>query len=449
MKKYIHFFLSCCLLAGLTISFHQITVAETVATAVRASKHAPEWDAASEKKLSSDTGAADPNIAARPYIQIAPNGTIMIVYNKQMTDLSTDRDPYYVRSTNNGTSWSAPAAIFTSPGEANRSLQVHFDYAANSVAHAVWSESEKILRYAREGTPWISQPLAVAQTGGSVDNPKIIASGSNTLDIVWAQNDGLGPRIRHTRSNNGGSNWSMIGTLPGDFDSRFPAFVNGPDGKLHVIWEQDFIEQGVVKSVVMYAQGTPASGNVTWSLPVKISKLGNGANKDAERPEIEMVGSSLQVTFTVRRNLSNDTQFVYLTKCSSGCTNASNWTQLSTPISGQSVAVNADSPTFIVSDLIYARGCLYAYFHGIVGDKEPNEQILGVNHCDNWSSSPRDEVTLPTTQAVNPSYDVSDEWMHLAYERASEQGGENIREIYYIRGELPPLTLYLPFIAKN
>jgi hypothetical protein len=421
--------------------------------AAREIPHAPDWDGTAPKLI---TGTAAPNIADRPYIDIAPNGNkLIIVYNRRLN--AGGNDPYFSQSTNGGQTWSSPAPIYSSPGVGTNSLEVNLAIDANGTGHAVWVESDSKILYAKQSNWGGNSPTTI---DGDVNNiqtssPRIIASGNNTLDVIWTATKLTGlTRVWHRRSTNGGNSWGDKSPIsPATVEALFTDFAVDGNGNLNVVWEQTDTNNPQTGAFIHYRKGTVSGSTITWSTPIRIGDVsadpdGNGpipANgRSARRPIIVAADGRLHVAFTT--HWQDASQWVHFVACSSACQNISNWSD-DTPVSGTVVGVNANSPKYIVSDIFSVRGCIHIYFHGIDSTLQNNELILGVNSCDNWASFGRDQVTEPQLQSLHTSSVLTEEFIHMVYEQTGNQG--STRQIYYRRGLPPPFTLYLPFAVKD
>ena len=447
MKQNLRQFLPLLLLLGLSLYLSGQVSAEIAARDI---PNAPDWDDEAPK-LISDTGG--PNIADRPYIAAAPNGNkLIIVYNRRMS-AGNDKDPYFSRSTNGGQNWTSPAPIYTSLGTAFNSLEVNLEIDANGTGHAVWVEADTQIRYSREQN-WGSSSIPIDDVFVQASSPQIVASGNNTLDIIWtAANLGL-TQVFHKRSTNGGNSWSAENSVsPSNVEALFTDFAIDNNGILHVIWEQTYIAGAQQGSYIYYTRGTPSGPSINWSTPARIGDVSGDPDgggpieqhaRSARRPVILAANGRLHVAFTT--HWQDASQWVYYVTCSAACQNGQNWS-IESSISGAVVGVNANSPKYIVSDIFTVKGCIYTYFHGIDDTLENNELILGVNSCDGWSSIGRDVVTQPQTQSLHTSSVLTDDFVHMVYEQTGNQG--TTRQIYYRRGLPPPFNLYLPFMAKG
>ncbi|MCB9007626.1 MAG: hypothetical protein H6656_09730 [Ardenticatenaceae bacterium] len=371
----------------------------------------------------------------------APNGrTVMVGFVRQMSATESDTDVYYRRSTNNGAagSWSLVTRIHSSGGV--RSTELDLDYDSSNKAHAVWVENGLQLHYAHEDD-WASNTSAIRSTSATgITNPRIIASGSSNIDIVWAEFDGSQWQIFHTRSKNGGTSWAVaknqvsVGSL--DFSTRPALAVSG--NTIYVVWEEGLFTAGT-----QYSQGTvnTTTNTVTWTTARTISTASGATN--AKQPQITLAGNTRHVAYTERFNGTQ--QYIHHIQCSSNCTGATvsnNWQSRGNPISGQVLGVHASNPFDLTSTISQIGGCTFVYFHGLISGND-NEQIWGTSSCGNWATSPKDEITDFETRAIFPNMDVQNNWwVYLVFE---EFVSEDIRQIRFLRNV--PAT-YIPFLSK-
>ena len=414
-------------LVTLTLGFYSLAIAEPEKPAVPDAP--PTWEDTIVISTG-DNGARLPSVAA------APNGKdVIVAYVSQRSANNENTDPYYHDSFNNGATFPGnPAPINTNASTETIDVAIAFD--ANNKAHALWIEQtttdNRQLRYAQEDNwPNTSSLRSSVTNPGVIFTPRIVASGTNTLNIVWAENSsGIITDIYHARSTNGGSTWPISGVIIDNTDlSQFPDLAVGNNGIIHVVWSE-----GLVTSKVYYVQGTVSGNSVNWSAEIPISDRSSATN--ALEPSIFVNGSVVQVSYTDR--LSGDSQFVHYLRCASSCTNINNWISSNNPVSGQAVGANVGDPFDVSSTLVQAGGCSYIYFHGVRTGS--NEQILGVDSCGRWASSARDVVTPSNFRALNPDLAVQNNWwIYLVYEDKSNE------EIQFQRN-LP--AIYLPLVVK-
>ncbi|MCB8942810.1 MAG: exo-alpha-sialidase [Ardenticatenaceae bacterium] len=441
-------FLPLVVLLGLTVYLSGRADADVV---VRDIPHAPDWDVSSPV-LISDT--ANPNVNDRPYIAAGSNGNkLIIVYNRKMGS-GNDKDPYFSRSTNGGQSWSSPAPIHTSLGEAFNSLEVNIEIDANNVGHAVWVEANNTIMYSKEGNWGNNSPTPIYNAIVQASSPQIVASGSNTLDLIWTAADFGLTQVWHRRSTDGGNTWSSENAIsPDNVEALFADVDVDDNGNLHVAWEQTDSVHPQTGSFIYYTKGTVAGSSINWSTPVRVGDVSEASgpfpadSRSARRMVILTDGNRVHVAFTTfwEDEDLNDSQWVHYATCYNSCQSSSNWTD-DVSISGEVVSVNDNSPKYIVSDILKIRGCTHVYFHGIDDTLEENEILLGVNSCDAWAANGRDGVTSSQNQSLHTSLVATDDHVHIVYEQTGDDG--STRQIFYRRGTPPPFNLYLPVVAR-
>lgn len=458
MKMMSRLFLLLIILAALAFFFGQMAW-EGVATAApdiptAAPPHAPIWSA---PQLVVTESAVEPKVAAN---RQEGSQDVLIAFNRRLGE-GGNNDPYYRRSTNNGQTWTTAAPIHNSPTLASNSVEVDVVFSGNGVAHALWVEN-RALAYAPESR-WptnntsnlptlISNP--VIPPGAA--SPLLVATGESILDVIWSEGDGVNPNIYHARSTNGGVSWPIKGIIRSTPpESRVPSLAVSPtdDNRLYAVWEEQ-VAGAVVTStaVIMFAQGTVSGGSVSWSNPIVIS-TNAGDNVAFEQPEIIANSQGLHVTYSYH-DLANEVQLVYYVKCGFNCTQASNWSGL-TNVGGQFVEVNGTLPFYVISNMVTYGYCVQVYYHGVKLDLlQENEQIWGVNNCDNWSGGGVDEVTDPvTTRAVSPNMDVgAGGWIYMVY---SEVLASDLLQTHFVSSQdddtiiVPFAGVFLPIIFRN
>lgn len=394
----------------------------------------PDWDSPPPGTLLSTNAPLGAEI---PIIRSSPDGSrLMTVYNRWITG-QNDRDPYYVISTNNGQSWSNPAPVYASA--ATNSGEVYIAFDANNVAHAVWSEPTGIF-YSRYSSGSWSSPQTISLPLFNFNAwPHIVASGTNTLDIIW----GAGnlpvqqPDIYHARSVDGGQNWSGASPIYSSIaTSSRPNIGVDSSGYLHAVWQERTATPG---NEIRYAQGLPSGTTVFWSAPTIISSVGT---LDANTPRINIVDDDLHVTYAETVAGAPAVQFIHYTVCGANCILTASWSSPQN-ISQQAVVVNQSDPYFLVSELVSGNNCLFVFFHGKQSD-QANETVWDINSCSGWNSGGRDQVTAPADRAIYPSATISNSGLvHAAYQRVN--GSD--RQIYYMRGNLPQ-GVFLPYLSK-
>lgn len=424
-----------------------LLVSQTVA-AVPAAPDAPDGTPNWEGEISITNNTYGSRL---PVITAAANSkTVIVGFLRQMSSAENDTDAYYSRSTNNGRTWSAPARIRTASSQA-KGLDVTLD--ANSVGHAVWIEETTgppltlSLRYASQSSWASNQSIQLSSvTDNIILFPKIVATGNNTLTVVWAETDGANVRLFYKRSINGGSNWGAK-TLVGGADVKHLDLAADSNGNLHLVWEDGVFVNPVLFPEIHYAKGTGSGSTISWTTTTTPISNKSGPLNPIE-PKIA-VDDALHVSFTDR--VSDQQQDIHYISCqiNRNCTQLGNWqnAQNGNPIMS-TLGVNLNNPDFSINSTVFTTGgCAFTYFYG-KRSGNINEEILGLNSCDGWRNGSLDVVTSPNTiRYISP--DATDQfgwWSYITYEEIVSEGPPQIRQIRFVRN-IP--ALYLPVVIKN
>jgi hypothetical protein len=380
------------------------------------------------------TLSASPQGASGPHLATAKNGLLLLAYIHQE---ATGHDPYYRLSNDNGVNWTNPLRIHTSP---TNSLQVHVVFDNNNMAHAVWVEDESQIRYARQDE-WPGNTSKVISQSflPPLDRPRLVASGTNRLDLIWVQNATGNISIHHAYSTTNGQTWTISGPIAAMNPALSPAVVLDNKGTLHAVWTQDNVN---AFGEIAYVQGTLTASGVNWTNHIVISDPGL---EDTNNPRILVHNGVINVFFTYRVNDNN--QYVYRITCNNNCAaSRGNWNQVGNPISGSRLGVNTSDPFNVVSAAVSHQGCIYSYFHGTAELEQTNdhEVIRGVNSCTGWAASARDVVTSDTVRSVFPVMASQKQWLYLVYESGA---GAN-RQIVFRRVAIDA-KLYLPLVSRG
>ena len=189
--------------------------------------------------------------SVQPAIAVAPNGSsLLVAYSLEQS--STNHDIYVRKLTQNGTNLNPASEVYNSTADST-GVDVTYDASTNR-GHVVWVEepigNPPHLYYARENangswsvTSDLEPVVGVNQEVLIISDPKIFASGSQTLDIVWLQQNinvpSISGDIYHARSENRGSVW--YGKVPIENNDNITAslpdlYVNG--NTIHAVWQE-------------------------------------------------------------------------------------------------------------------------------------------------------------------------------------------------------------------
>ncbi|MBX3729436.1 MAG: exo-alpha-sialidase [Candidatus Sumerlaeia bacterium] len=255
-----------------------------------------------------DNAAIDTGDDEFPVIVTDGSGTWISVW--ESTDplggsLGADSDILFVRSTNNGATWSAPAALNTNAvGDAGDDQRPHLatDGAGNWVA--VWYSDDPlggslgtdtdilVARSSDNGLSW-SAPMALSSNATSDSGndffPQIATDGSGTWVAAWVSTDSLSGTIGtdadilFARSTDNGENWTAPAPLNTNAatDSgadQLPRLAVSATGTWIAVWRSDDSLAGTIgtDTDILMARSTDSGG--TWSAP---QALNPGAGSDS------------------------------------------------------------------------------------------------------------------------------------------------------------------------
>lgn len=156
-------------------------------------------------------------------------------------DLSPgNREIFYKRSTNHGTTWSAPERLTWNNGNSFQSC-----IAANtgSELYLVWRDyspgnGEIYFKSSMDsGITW-SAPVRLTWNGGDSIAPVVLSGSSGSIDVVWSDDTPGNYEIYHKRSTDSGSTWCPINRLTWNPNpAQNPSITKDSAGGLHIVWE--------------------------------------------------------------------------------------------------------------------------------------------------------------------------------------------------------------------
>jgi Neuraminidase (sialidase) len=221
------------------------------------------------------------------------------------TVVTTDQDLYYTRSSDNGVVWTPPAPLNTnaaSDTDGDVSAQITTDKAGNWIA--IWMSSDSLggtigmdldILYARStdnGASW-TPPAALnsnaATDSGSDSRSQLATDNAGTWIAVWVTDDTLGNTlgtdgdILFSISTDQGVSWSPPAPLASNASTdsgsdREPKLVTDGAGTWLATWESDEDLQGLssVDQDIFFSRST--DNGATWSAPAAVNT--NAASDD-------------------------------------------------------------------------------------------------------------------------------------------------------------------------
>lgn len=193
------------------------------------------------------------------------------VYVLWMDDRDGNRETYFKRSIDNGTTWSSDTRL---SNDADWTWSPALAVSQDTI-HAVWYESDaggnlgKDIHYVRStsaGLTW-DPPINLTNDPGVSMGPAVGASGS-TVHVTWEDNRDGNYEVYYKRSTDNGVNWEP--------DTRLTSYANASTGSsidvsgsnAHVVWtdERDYNSEIYYKSSV--------DNGASWSPDTRLTNNG-------------------------------------------------------------------------------------------------------------------------------------------------------------------------------
>ena len=201
------------------------------------------------------------------YPSVAVSGSNVHVVWYDLRD--GNREIYYKRSTDNGTTWGSDTRL------TNNTASSYYPSVAvwGSNVHVVWYDrrdgNDEIYykRSTNNGTAWGSD-TRLTNNGAESNDPTIAVSGSN-VHIVWADNRDGNYEIYYKRSTNNGTAWGGDTRLTNDTaQSQFPSIVasDTTPRNLHIVWKDS---SGANLGEIYYKRST--NNGDTWSVSTRLT----------------------------------------------------------------------------------------------------------------------------------------------------------------------------------
>ena len=153
-----------------------------------------------------------------------------------------NREIFYKRSTNHGTTWSAPVRLtWTSGNSYNPCIAAN----SGSELYLVWRDytpgnGEIYFKSSTDlGITW-SAPMRLTWNSGDSRDPVVFSGSSGSIDIVWSDDTPGNYEIYHKRSTDSGSTWGPINRLTWNPNpAQNPSITKDSAGGLHIVWEDE------------------------------------------------------------------------------------------------------------------------------------------------------------------------------------------------------------------
>ncbi len=245
--------------------------------------------------------------------------------------IGLDADILVSRSTNNGATWTAPAALNTNAAADSGSdarPQVTTDGAGNWVA--VWTSDDSlggtigtdadilVSRSTNNGATWTA-PVAL-NTNAAADSgqdlaPQVTTDDAGNWVAVWDSDDSLGGTIGTdadilvSLSTNNGATWTVPGALNTNAaadagEDLQPQVTTDGAGNWVAAWTSNDTLGGMLDTNYDIAVSRSTSNGATWTAPAKLAQLVTG---DDDSPQVTTDGAGTWLAVWASRDTLNNT----------------------------------------------------------------------------------------------------------------------------------------------
>ncbi len=208
-------------------------------------------------------------VSKAPEMAVDGSGNVHLVW---VEGTLYQEDMYYVKSSDQGNTWSDPETIDTALGSHDVSVAVDI----TGTVHACWWDGNpphppdlpyELLYAQRTSSGWAMGEPGVVVTNSWMTGPAIRAAGDD-LHVVWSNRLEPAPDIYYSRRPIDGDEWLtptvIMDTGPA---SQYAEMAVDKNGNLHLVWH----ENTKPDNEIMYVSGTVGIGETTWSSPVTVS----------------------------------------------------------------------------------------------------------------------------------------------------------------------------------
>lgn len=254
---------------------------------------------------SSDTGYDE-------YPEVATDGAGQWIAAWRTSGAGTDSDIYYSRSTDFGSTWTAPAALNTNaPSDEGSDSRIRIA-TDGGVWVATWSSTDTLgdtidwdadILFARsvdDGANWTS-PAAVDTTAATDitqdDFPSIAIDAAGNWAIAWrGTNVNDDAEVFVARSTDDGASWQateFLNTNAADDDGwdEFPRLASGATGTWVAVWDADSSLEGSIGSDedILFARSFDSAAS--WTSPAALNSNATADGGGDSSPRIAMDGA--------------------------------------------------------------------------------------------------------------------------------------------------------------
>lgn len=201
-----------------------------------------------------------------PHVGVDDYGYLHVVWTD---DSYGQADPSYIRSLDQGSSWSDIERIETDAPSRDTALAIGTD---NSV-HACWWDwpgpGQFELKCARRTTQaWIEETVVITQSDIKVPT---VAVTDDYIHLAWSNKlGGQAYDLWYKMKDRSSDEWSeptvIFDTGPASQPSKMAADGNG---NLHLVWQENILPD----NEIMYISGTVQADQTTWHAPITLTQM--------------------------------------------------------------------------------------------------------------------------------------------------------------------------------
>jgi hypothetical protein len=211
-----------------------------------------------------------------PSLAIGNDDAIHTVWAQATKDVDgneTDREVYYSKSTNGGTSFSTPVNISSTSSFTSAEPVVFVANDQSSNVHVVWEEYNRSddaegaeIMYSRStnGGTSFSTPVNISNLTGASVSPSIFvgsATEGGNVHIAWTECADSNCEIYYAKSSNAGSSFgSSVNITNNDIDND-QAVIAADSGGIHLAWQGN--------TQAYYGRST--NGGTSFSAPQRLT----------------------------------------------------------------------------------------------------------------------------------------------------------------------------------